>query len=356
MKNKILYNNILETAKILAADIRKLPIENIPVHESVKSYFRFDLGKLDYVSECNAFMLYHCVEQLNAFGKNTLIVDHGAGIGFFAMLVERMGWTSICHDISNEYMEGIKILGKQLSAEPRHYVVGDTDALIHYCLSSHLQPNALASRNVIEHLPDYAIFFRDLMKISSPGFSVVITTSANEHHPIVKWIHKKIHHQFENIGSNTDMDNPTLNSKSCGVLLRRDIISRHFPQFSEDKMQHLAQSTRGLMEASIIESVQNYIHHGIHPSPIPHPTNTRDPYNGVWVERLVPISDYEKAALQAGFAFQALMGFYNEYYSKVYKNVLTRILNFIIRWLPAHWVACSPFLAMKLSIPISKKT
>lgn len=343
--------NILHAAKRLAHDIRKLKVESLPVHESVKSYFRFDLGKLDYVSECNAFMLYHCLSDRNEIHPDMVIVDHGAGIGFFALLVCRMGLQCICHDISNEYIEGIKILGQHLDAEPEHFVVGDTHHLITYCTNQRIRPIALASRNVIEHLPDYRSFFKEIHKLSSPGFSMVLTTSANQHNPLVLAIHRKIHHRYEHVGSNTDMDNPTLNTANCGIKIRTKIIQDTFPEIDSENLANLAILTRGYLQNEIIQQVKEFQLTARYPIPIKHPSNTRDPITGAWVERLVAVSEYRKAANEAGFKFETQLGFYNTYYTKFYKNFLTKILNRLLPYLPQTWVALSPFLAMKLSTP-----
>lgn len=343
------YQNILTKARQLEKDIRNLDIERIQVHESVKSYLRFDLKKLSYVTDCNAFLLHHALKDMPAIDESSVLIDHGAGIGLFALLVKRVGLSCLCHDISPEYIEGIRELGRLLDATPDFFVVGDTMDLVDFCKSNHLHIKALVSRNVIEHLPDYKIFFKELFMLSEQPFTMIFSTSANIHNPMVRHIHRKIHHNYEYHGAPAEMDNPTLNSANCGMVLRKEIIRNEFPNLNEDLLNKLAVLNRGFTKHDILERVKLFSESGVLPKPLPHPSNTCDPYTGVWVERLVPVSDYRHSATDAGFEFQTLKGFYNTHYAKSILNLIALLLNFILKLLPSRHVSLSPFLAMKLT-------
>lgn len=345
---KILYPDLLRLSRSLETELVQLDFESLPIHESVKSYYRFDLTKIKYVSECNAYMLYHILSNTDKPLKELLIIDHGAGLGFFSFLAKKLGLQCICHDISNEYIEGIKVIGKKLKVIPDHFVTGDTDALIQYCNSNQLQADGLASRNVIEHIPDYKLFFKDLSSLSKPGFVSVITTSANIHNPLVKNIHVKIHAQYENTGSNTDMDNPTLNTDNCGIKIRTELIRKHFPKLDDQKILQLAIVNRGFVEHQILHRVSEFIKTGKLPDPFPEPTNTCDPYTGAWVERLVPFGDYKIAAESCSFQFELLPGFYNTHYNSPIKNIVSKVLNLILKIKNPWTVNLSPFLAFRL--------
>jgi len=342
------YSEILKVSLQLEKDLVNLDFEALPIHEGVKSYYRFDLTKIRYVSECNAFILFHILKDVTKKLSETLIIDHGAGLGFFSFLVKRLGMQCICHDISTEYIEGIKIIGKELYSLPDHFVTGDTDILIKYFQINSLEPDGLGSRNVIEHIPDYKQFFNELNLLSKPGFAAVITTSANMHNPLVKKIHLKIHDQFENVGILTDMDNPILNTSNCGMKMRSELIRKHVPELDEKTNQILTKLNRGFVKQEIIDRVNNYLLTGQFPAPHPDPSNTRDPITGAWVERLVAYTDYKKAAESSSFQFEVIPGFYNTHYKFTIKNVVSRLLNFILKINSPWSVNLSPFLAMKL--------
>lgn len=347
-KGSYSFSSILEVSRQLEQDIIHLDFESLNLHERVKSYFRFDLGKIKYVSECNAFILFHILNDSLINIQDHIIIDHGAGIGFFSFLVKRIGAKCISHDISEEYLEGIKILAKELNAEPDYYILGDTDILVEYCNSNRIKPTGLGSRNVIEHLPDYAQFFKQLSVLKSDKFNSVITTSANIHNPIVKQIHRKIHSKYETLGSNMDMDNPTLDTANCGMKLRSEIIKNQFPELDQKLIEKLAKRNRGFVKAQIIERTQAYIQTGLLPVLSQDSTNTCDPFTGAWVERLVSVNEYERAAQNAQFKFSIIAGFYNTQYHSKFKNIIAIILNKILKLNPPFKLQLSPFLAMKL--------
>lgn len=350
------YREILDIARQLEKDLMNLDFEQLPVHESVKSYYRFDLTKIQYVSECNAFILSHLLKDLKfTYNKEIAIIDHGAGLGFFSFLVKRAGFICMSHDISSEYIDGIKVIGKSLEAQPDHFVVGDTQALIHYCSENKIYPKGLASRNVIEHIPDYKFFFDELHQLASIGFHAVITTSANPHNPLVKRIHYKIHDQYENHGSNADMDNPVLNTANCGMKIRCELIKSAFPQLDDKTIYQLALLNRGFIKEEIIKRIENYLETNQWPLPFPEKSNTRDPYSGAWVERLVSYTNYKNAAQHSGFEIQLLTGFYNTHYRSPVKNFLSYLLNAILKIKHPWSLNLSPFLAMKLIVAKHKE-
>ncbi len=354
------YKQVLSCARALESDLRKLDIENLQVPEGVRAYYRFDIQKLSYVSECNAFILYHLVRD-NAKPWNEIsIIDHGTGIGFFAFLVKKMGALCICHDLRKEYLEGVKQLGAALSLKPDHYVLGDTDALVNYCKENTIYPDGLASRNVIEHIPDFYQLFMQLRELGKPGWQLLFSTSANTHNPMVLRIHRKIHHQYEYVGSQMDMDDPRIDAENCGMKIRSEIIRKQFPELDEHTVATLAENNRGYAGQHLLDRVQEYVDSGVIPSPLPHPTNTCDPHTGAWVERLVPLDEYKTAAYQAGFSLQQINGFYNVHYSGFLKRLVAYLLNAILGLKESGFIALSPFLAMKLTrlsdADISNKT
>lgn len=340
---------IQEVAFQLQDDLLQLDIDALDVSESVKSYFRYDLTKLSYVSKCNAFILYHLLLNQNSKKSNAIIVDHGAGIGLFSFLVKRMGYTCISHDLFDEYLDGIRKIGTALNARPDYFVLGDTNALIAYCHFHDLSILGLASRNVIEHLPDYREFFNDIAGLGSEGFSVVITTSANIHNPLVKRLHLKIHKEYEYKGSRVDMDHPDLDESLSGVQLRSELIRNHFPQLDSETIRRLAILNRSYIEKDILKRTQHFIQSGNWPVPPIESSNTCDPITGAWVERLVAYSDYQNAAESAGFSIEALPGFYNTNYASFLKNCISIVLNGLLKFKHPFVLNLSPFLAMKLT-------
>lgn len=349
MQNNPSLKRIQEVAFQLQEDLLQLDIDALDVSESVKSYFRYDLTKLAYVSKCNAFILYHLLLNTNSQKSNSIIVDHGAGIGLFSFLVKRMGYTCISHDLFDEYLDGIRKIGTALNARPDYFVLGDTNALVAYCHFHDLTILGLASRNVIEHLPNYQEFFNEISSLGAEGFRLVITTSANIHNPLVKRLHLKIHKEYEYKGSRVDMDHPDLDESLSGIQLRSALIKNQFSQLDSDTIRTLAILNRGYTEKEILQRSAYYIKSGHWPAPPQEHSNTCDPISGAWVERLVTYSDYQYAAQVAGFSMEALAGFYNTNYSSFLKNCVSFVLNGLLKFKHPFILNLSPFLAMKLT-------
>ncbi len=349
MQSNPSLKKIQEVAFQLQKDLLQLDIDKLAVSESVKSYFRFDLTKLTYVSKCNAFILYHLLKDGKFLKSNSIIVDHGAGIGLFSFLVKRMGYTCLSHDLFDEYLDGIRKIGTSLNARPDYFVLGDTNALLAYCHFHDLNIVGLASRNVIEHIPDYRMFFNEIASLGGNEFKVMITTSANIHNPLVKRLHLKIHKQYEYKGSRLDMDNPELDETLSGIQLRSQLIQTNFPQLDSETVRTLAILNRSFTEKAILQRTANYIQTGNWPAEPLEISNTCDPITGAWVERLVPFSDYQEAAGSAGFEAVAIAGFYNTNYSSFIKNCISYILNAMLTFKHPFVLNLSPFLAMKLT-------
>ncbi len=330
----------------LQRDLLNLDIDALELPESVKSYFRYDLNKLSYVSRCNAFLLYHVLKDNKAKDQG-YIVDHGAGIGLFSFLVKRMGYSCISHDIFEEYLDGIRKMGRALKALPDLFVLGDTDALISYCHFHDYKVIGLASRNVIEHLPDYKQFFKDVFHLGD-SIQLVISTSANIHNPIVKQIHHRIHRQYENEGTRLDMDQFEMDQTKSGMSLRSEIIKSSFPDLAPDLIKELAILNRTFVKPDIIQRTEYYVKTGRWPSIPLEESNSCDPLTGAWVERLVSFSDYQAAARESGFSIEALPGFYNTHYSSPLKNLAAAFLNVFLKFKHPFLLNISPFLAMKL--------
>jgi hypothetical protein len=197
-------------------------------------------------------------------------------------------------------------------------------------------------------MPDYRDFFYDLAMLSDPGFTAVITTSANMHNPLVKRLHVKIHRQYEEIGSSMDMDDLNVNSENCGMVIRTNLIKAYFPTLDDDILLKLARNNRGFVEQDIVERVKAYLATNQLPEEFNEPGNTRDPFTGAWVERLVSYQDYKEAAELQLFKFELLQGFYSRNYKSGLKNLASSVLNLILKMKLPWSVNLSPFLAMKL--------
>lgn len=340
------YESIKKSSLDLAERLSNLDIAILGLSSLGHSYYEYNRTRMRFTSENNARILFHIIEKSKVpLGKQT-IIDHGGGLGYFALLCKSIGiQTVIYHDINLALTEDTKIISKHLNIPIDHYITGSTEALTEYCLTQPLSITGLGSRNVIEHIPDLNEFFKLLALISGKDKVFYFSTSANTHNPLVRWQHRKIHRQYEREGAYTDMSKDEINPENSGHYMRRTILLEN--GFPADHLGKMIELTRGLDLSQILNTIASFKSTGALPSKHTDPTNTRDPYSGNWVERLLPFEEYKKAAAAAGFQSEFLPGFYDTNYKSFYKNFVSNILNLILSKTPFFTKEISPFLAMR---------
>ena len=82
----------------------------------------------------------------------------------------------------------------------------------------------------------------------------------------------------------------------------------------------------------------------------PHPTNTCDPKNGNWFERLLRHEDFMKMAVEANLDYEYGIGFYPDNESTS-KGQIKKIINLFMHYLP---VIISKKLAPFVTIKFTK--
>lgn len=341
-------NRILEYANELEKELVELDFRNMGLTTIGESYYEFNIGKLKFNNRANAISLLRILEIVDKPVNELCIIDHGAGIGFFGLLAKKCGVGKIlCHDISSDMIEDSRKISNKLNLAFDDYVTGDTDILLNYCLKTNLIVDGLSSRNVIEHIPDLNVFFSLLSKLPSRNLVLMITTSANVHNPAVHKLHKNIHNEYENVGAVTDMMRSKIETENSGRNVRKRIIQELISEISESDLEQCISNTRGLNLSEMKSFIEEFKKTGQVPMLKEKLSNTRDPYTGTWVERLVSYEDYKKIAETYGFRVESLAGFYNQNYRDPFLNVASGILNSIIKIVNPMHRFLSPFLAMR---------
>ncbi len=340
---------ILKKSIELEKEIHAIDFKSLNLSPMGESYFQFNLGKLSFNNKANAISLYRIINQLKDKNiKDISVIDHGAGIGFFGLLAKKCGiGRIICHDISKDMIHDCKIISDYLGLSFDHYVVGDTDILLEYCKANNLFIDGFSSRNVIEHIPNLNLFFNYLSQLPHHKLVMMINTSANVHNPAVHRLHKKIHKEYEEVGSTNDMMRSRMDHERSGRKIRQRIILELNPEIESELLEIAIRNSRGLDIHQIEEMVKEIKLTGTVPSLIEKLSNTRDPYSGTWVERLVPFEEYCKIANQYGFKVVSLPGFYNQSYKDPFMKFAGIALNGLIKLLPFFHRTISPFLSMR---------
>lgn len=342
-------NKIIEVSKELTNSLQNIPIEDLNLSPAGLSYFKFNLQKIEFNNQSNTNILNWLLDKIPDQDLSQLcFIDHGAGIGFFGLLAKKFGIGKIvCHDISKDMIEDCQKISEFLGLGFDHYVLGEEQELLKYCLDHNLMIHGLASRNVIEHIPDLNQFFQCLYKLPGNNLILVITTSANIHNLAVKLQHQRIHSYYENVGVHTDMMKGGMDRSLSGKNVRRKIILELMPDINTTDLEACVLNTRALRITEIHDFLKRFKESGKIPDLKEKLSNTLDPYSGTWVERLVYYKDYQSIAKSNGFITESLPGFYNEFYSSKIARLASKILNRIIIIFPLFHRNLAPFLVIR---------
>ncbi|MFZ1528953.1 MAG: class I SAM-dependent methyltransferase [Ferruginibacter sp.] len=256
------------------------------------------------------------------------LVDFGCGNGLLGIFAMQCGFKELIFiDTEKEFCDAVPVLAGALGFELKK------DQIVCGGLKDIPSPlkiaNAITGTDVIEHIYSLPAFFEELATYNASIVSV-FTTASNCSNPLIVSRLKKMQLQDERQGL------AELNAQSKALhpsyfQMRKNIIRAAFPGLNETTVESLAQKTRGMIEADIIESVELYINKGIEPVPLSHPTNTCDPYTGSWTENLVTIREYEKLYAENNFKLEVKTGFYNQWGKAVLKNILAWKMNIGIK-------------------------
>jgi len=341
------FQKILETAAKLEYLIKNLKISDLSLSNNGISYLHYNSLRFSFTSFSNATVLYKIIEKSGKPLDEMVIVDHGGGIGFFSFLCKMVGvGTVVYHDINKELASDALILSGELSLPIEHMVIGNTKDLVEYCNTKNIMVNALGSRNVIEHIPDYNLFFVELSHLKSKQIVMQITTSANIHNPIIRLQHRKLHKRYDTLGPYSDMSQSQVLSQYSGNNLRKEILIAS--GISTPDLGSLVLLSREMDANQIEEAAKEFIQNGVWPSKPMDKSNTRDPIYGAWVERLVPYLKYKKAANNAGFKIEYFIGEYDENYSNGIKKFLAKSLNIVLKLTPIFKKQLSAYLSFRV--------
>lgn len=342
-----LNNRIHKAALDLEQELTLLNIDNLNISDYSKRYFKDYLRKLNYSLKACSFIIFKSLNIAGTKPEDTVFVDYGGGVGILSLLAKKAGIeTVIYNDIYDIACEDAAVISKALGIQVDHFVTGDVRDLKDYTEKENLSIDIIASRNVIEHIYDLEEYFNILSSFKSPSLTLFFATTANEKNILVDLYTKNIQKKIEHQGLKGKWEKERDNIKPYR-LLREEIIKKNFPYLSEEEIKTLTTRTRGLNESVIRKVLQKYIETKELPSYPSHPTNTCDPYTGNWAEHLVSLKDYERLFVQNGFTFDFENGFYNTNYEIKALNLITPLINRVIKLVGKKGIYLAPFIALK---------
>jgi len=343
--NKLLID-ISEASTELQKKILALDFSNLDISDYSKRYWSDNIRKLNYIMQCNTFILCKAVEQSQKNISEIILVDNGGGTGSLTLLAKAAGIrTVIYNDIYDVSCIDASNVGRALGIVADDYVCADSDELVNYFRSKNQDCDIVVSRNVIEHIYDLNKYFYNISSVSKSNLVLCFATTANIKNPLVNLYTRNIQRKAERDGIKGKWEKGRDSIKSF-LQIRKEIISDNFKSLSSSKIELYAKATRGLMRADIISIVADYEIGKSKPILPIDPTNTCDPTTGNRTENLLSAKEYELLMARNALTFKLIPGFYNTQYSLSLLNVVTPIVNFLINKIPFMAIYLAPFICV----------
>ena len=230
-------------------------------------------------------------------------------------------------DIDKSFIDSSIVLARQLNIIIEGFVHGSIQEL-RLSIGNEI-PDAIAGTDVIEHIYDLDLFFETLTNMN-PSIISVFTTSANPENYFKVQQLKKLHRKDELEGGQPgDFLLFGQHAHESFINIRKKII-KSSANLTGDEIEMLAKATRGYDKNDIIKAVDKYVSTHELAEVIRHPTNTCNPLNSSWTERILSLDEYTRIYTRHGFSLEIYEGFYDQYKPGI-KKILSAGVNFLVK-------------------------
>ncbi|WP_460561411.1 class I SAM-dependent methyltransferase [Ferruginibacter profundus] len=290
-----------------------------------KSYFLHLLQYKRFYLTIYSHVLEILLQHARLPKEELTIVDYGAGNGLLGLFAKHCGFGKVySNDVNEKFVKAAEQTAQLMNITIEGFITGDIDAV---AAAFPLQkPHAIIGTDVIEHIYNLNVFFKQLQELN-PAMTTVFTTAANAANPFKRKRLQQLQRNDENKGG-LPGDYALFGEEAIEpfIITRKKIIQENFPTLTAEENEILALHTRGLNKKDIINAGEKYIAEKILPSLLQHPTNTCEPLSGSWTEHLLTIAEYKTIYNRAGFRLQVYNGFYNAY-SGGAKSLIMKLAN-----------------------------
>ena len=329
--NDELARLINKKANDLWQKLAVLDISDSNIDDFGKTYFiKHHTGnRLFFSVQSSADIIYQSVKKINKPLSEIVFIDYGAGLGTLFLLAGLVGFKRVYfNDYFPKWADYAKIICTKLDISIDDFIVGDIDAVIHYAKKNNVYIDIVASRNVAEHIYNLRNFYTKLFQSGITSLCYA-TTTANFHNPAMRLKHILYHAKVEKLQFKKE---------------RAEYIKELVPQINASELQTLLRLTRG----KAFEDFSNTVDLYFKKEPIPAVeflgTNTCDCKTGVWAENLITRANYFSIIRQAGFKAEYTAGFWDTHYKNSIVNIITGLLNKLIKIMGKKGYWFSPFV------------
>ncbi len=289
-----------------------------------KKYLTHLLQHKKYYLAIYADVLNKLMQHSPQKKEDISLIDFGTGNGLLGIFAKYCGFKKVfLNDIDEKFVQASEKLAVQLNVEIDGYITGDISAVQTYFKNE--IPAAIVGTDVIEHIYNLEFFYKTIQQINPLIVSVLTTASNPANYFKVREL-KKIQLKDELEGGTPD-DHALFgeNPLEPFLMIREQIIRKYSNGLSEIEMQKLAKATRGMNDQDIKAAVRQYNLSGKLPVPAAG-SNTCNPLNGSWTERILSLNTYISLYNNAGFTCKFYAGFYNDFGHGL-MNFVKKLLN-----------------------------
>jgi hypothetical protein len=329
---------INDWANHLYQKLAVLDLSDTDIDENGRQYFHNHHGghRLFFSIQSSAAIIDAAVKKHGRKIEETSFMDYGAGLGTLFLLAGLMGFKQVYfNDYFPQWAQYAKTICDKLGITMTGYISGDIDAVIDHVKLHNITIDIIASRNVVEHIYSLRDFYGKLYNSGITSLCYA-TTTANLHNPAMRIKHHVYHRKVEN----------NLYKKQ-----REDRILELKSRIESADLSNLVKLTRGRAFGDFTHAIDLYCSNQAVPKVEFLRTNTCDCRTGVWAENLISRKNYFDIITNAGFKATYTAGFWDTHYKFKFVNLITRVLNGIIKLAgkKGYWFA--PFV----NITASKK-
>ena len=314
------------TERLKAIDYNKLPISDYN-----KRYIGNLKPALSYFMHIYADCLQRGLQAIQTPISDVTLIDYGGGTGFLSILAKSIGIGQVIYiDLNPSSVETIQLLKQIIGIGPDIILHGDSDVLADWCARNKVYPQLLIATDLIEHVYDLSLFFKDLIHINDSMYLLFTTAST----PFNPYVQQRLHKMMVGCESGS-LESPNY------YTLREQFITKLCPAFSPKEVETWARKTRGLTYPDIQKAIEKKSL----PSP-EDPYNTCDPATGNWAERILPIQTYEDLLAPYQFKLKVEKGFYNADRNNPVLSLICKGINALIRNSGSFGFLLAPFILL----------
>jgi len=287
------------------------------LEQYTKDYLQKYLNNIEYEIQLNSRLVFELFKGLKTPIEELTVLDIGGGVGIMSMMLVSMGVGNVIYlDQNSAVTKDAELLAETLGFRAHRYL---SSSLEHIPSDVASTIDIALSRDVLEHI--YDLYSLDFSLSPYPNLKrMVHNTSANLY---CLWLRK----YFEEVHRESEKEGVISKTANGGYWQDRyEYLLKDLGIENTDEARELATATRGLNYADMA----NFLENREYPFERHWASNTCDPTNGNWSERLLPVEEYRKWARNNGFSVELKGGILNSNSGNVASRVSKSTLNVLI--------------------------